>query len=492
MHFNLFNNLGKKIKIKFLTLNDTYQTNYFGKWAQKADEIIQNEIDPSTIFVKVFGGDYLFPSKYSAILDGHDMVLAGNASKFDVMGIGNHEFDEGQAVLSELALMTEQPILCSNLQKDILSQLNLKDNTSFIKNGIKFGAVGYLTQETPQLSIGAKDLTFEDITYVFDTQKEFLLSSDIKILIFHDNIQNIIAYLETHPEKKKLVDVIVTGHQHIVYTGYIDRGDYRIPIVQMGQDAYGLGYIEIEYNECFKCLTNSFVEVQVIPTDYPQTPEIDLLTKWVDEVSAPYFKQTIGVVQEYPLDGLRSTVRNQEANMGDLVVDAFLFSGQQTPLGVPLENIFAITNSGGIRNNSVLPIGFNITGETVYEILPFKNDLVALEIIGRTNVNNVINYLAATSFSKKGSGGWLQISKNIVFNYQTGTYELVGGTQGETDKFYLMVYDFLAGGGDGYTELQKLKKLDLDIPSQNSLIDYIGSLGGVVSYTNVYTRIILP
>ncbi len=492
MTFNLFHNLGKTIKIKFLTLNDTYQTNYFGRWAQKADEIIQNETDPKTIFVKVFGGDYLFPSKYSLILDGHDMVLAGNASKFDVMGIGNHEFDDGQATLSELALMTDTPLICSNLSLDVLSNLNMKVNTSFVKNGIKFGAVGYLIQETPQLSVGARDLKFENIDYVFDTQKDFLLSSDIKILVFHDDVEKIIAYLDLNPERKKLVDVIVTGHQHVVFTAYVDRGDYKIPIVQMGQDAFGLGYVELEYNVCFNRLTNSFVEVQVIPPTYPETPEIDLLTKWVDEVSAPFFKQTIGVVKDYPLDGLRATVRNQEANLGDLVVDAFLFTGNNTPLDCPRENIFAITNSGGIRNNSVLPIDFQITGETVYTILPFQNDLVALEIIGRTNVNNLINYLATTSFSKKGSGGWLQISKNLVFNYQTNTYELVGGTQGETDKFYLIVYDFLSIGGDGYTELQKLRKLEIDFPSQNSLIEYILSLGGTVSYTNVYTRIILP
>lgn len=43
MSFNLCNRLGKTIKIKFLTLNDTYETKYYGRWAFKANEIIQNE-----------------------------------------------------------------------------------------------------------------------------------------------------------------------------------------------------------------------------------------------------------------------------------------------------------------------------------------------------------------------------------------------------------------------------------------------------------------
>jgi 2',3'-cyclic-nucleotide 2'-phosphodiesterase/3'-nucleotidase/5'-nucleotidase len=480
----------KNIKIKILTLNDTYQTNYYGRWTQKANEIIDNEKDTSTIFVKVFGGDFLFPSKYSFILDGHDMILASNASQFNVIGIGNHEFDGGKPVLAELALMSNTPLLCSNLDLFVLSQLNMKDNYSFTINNVKFGAVAFLTQETPQLSNGSRDLKFESIKYVFETQKKFLLSSDIKILVFHDNIERIIEYLEFYPCDKELVDVIVTGHQHIVYAGYIDRPNYRIPIVQMGQDAFGLGYIELDYNTCCKRIVNSFVDVKVIPPTLPETPEIELLTKWVQDISAPYFQLTIGFVRDYPLNGLRQFVRNQEVNMGDLVADSFLYTGLVSSISAPKENIFAITNSGSVRNNSVLPIGFEITGEYIYTILPFQNSLVAIEIIGRSNVNKLINYLALTSLSKKALGGWLQISKNLFFDYITNTFELIDGTQGETDKFYLIVTDFLADGGDGYTELTKLKTLLIDVPVQNSLINYIGFLGGNVSYTDVYTRII--
>lgn len=485
----LINNKQKKIKI--LTLNDTYQTNYYGRWAQKAEEIIQNEPESDTIFVKIFGGDFLFPSKYSLVLQGHDMILASNASGFDAVGIGNHEFDGGKLVLAELSVMSNVPLLCSNLQPEILKQLNMVNNISFIKNNIKFGVVGFLIQETPQLSTGARDLTFENIDYVFETQKNFLLSSDVKILIFHDNIQKIIDYLEFNPEKKKLVDAIVTGHQHIVYTGYIDREGYRIPIVQMGQDAFGLGYIEIEYNRFFKCLTNSFVEVQIIPPTSPETQEIQVLTNWVIDVTAPFFKDTIGIVKDFPLDGLRQTVRNKEANMGDLLTDAYLFTGTSR-LEAISGNVFAITNSGSIRNNSIYPIDFEITGEVVYEIIPFPNNVVALEIIGRSNANALINYLATTSISKIGSGGWLQISNNLFFDYKNNNFELIGGSMSETDKFYLMCTDFTADGGDGYTELIKFKRLSIDLPTQLSLFEYVEKqLRGIISYSNIPTRIIL-
>lgn len=99
--------------------------------------------------------------------------------------------------------------------------------------------------------------------------------------------------------------------------------------------------------------------------------------------------------------------------------------------------------------------------------------------------------MALTSFSKIGSGGWLQISNNLLFNYKTNIFELIDGTQGQTDKFYLIIPDFLANGGDGYTELTKFNTLLIDVPFQNSLINYINYLGGNISYSNIYNRIIL-
>jgi 2',3'-cyclic-nucleotide 2'-phosphodiesterase (5'-nucleotidase family) len=478
-------------KIIFLTLNDTYQTDYFGKWSEKANEIIKNETDESSIFIKVLAGDFLFPNKYSSIFYGHDMILATNSSQFHFIGIGNHEFDYGTNILTELASMSNTPFLCSNLNFDLLSQYNLKDNYCFFHNNIKIGAVSYILQETSEMSPGAKDLKFKDLKYLFETQKKFLLSLDLKILIVHDVIQNIIDYFEMNPSDKNLVDVIITGHQHIIYIGYIHRGSYKIPIIQMGEDALGLGYIELFYDNYKNIIINSLADVKIIPPNTQETTEINLLTQWVQKISSPYFQMDVGVVINYPLYGLTSTIRNQESNLGDLVADAFLQTGIESPITSFKENIFAICNSGNIRNNAILPIGFQINGEYIYTILPFNDSIVAVEIIGRSNVNTLINNLAINSLNKIGSGGWLQISKNLLFNYKTNTFELLGGTKGKTDKFYLIVNNYLAQGGDGYNELIKFNKLLIDIPIQTSLINYIEFIGGNISYTNEYTRIIL-
>ena len=54
----------------------------------------------------------IFPNKYSSILNGYEMVLSINVVNFDVIGVGNHEFDNGKDSLNTLA-----QTLCSSLMK---------------------------------------------------------------------------------------------------------------------------------------------------------------------------------------------------------------------------------------------------------------------------------------------------------------------------------------------------------------------------------------
>jgi hypothetical protein len=101
----------------------------------------------------------------------------------------------------------------------------------------------------------------------------------------------------------------------------------------------------------------------------------------------------------------------------------------------------------------------------------------------------LINYIAEVSLSKQTLGGWAQISKNVVFDYVNHQYSLIGGSDSETDLFYLIVTDFLSNGNDGYTELKNYDRLLIDIPCQIALINYIKFLNNI-SYTTYYTRII--
>jgi 2',3'-cyclic-nucleotide 2'-phosphodiesterase (5'-nucleotidase family) len=309
-------------KIKFFTLNDTYEAKYFGKWAQKVDEIISADNHVNTINIRAIAGDFLFINKTSSILEGHDIVLATNVAKFDFMGIGNHEFDQGLNTLNDLSSMSCAPFLCSNLDKEDLKIINALDHYSITKKGILFGCVSFCTPETSFLTLAAKDLKFKNMDYVLTKNKDFLEKSDIKILLFHDNIENILKYFEINPSKLYLIDVIITGHQHIIVNSYIKRDDYQIPVIQAGVNAQVVGFIEINYNKHQKKLTNISNQSIEIPNNFPQKPEIKEISDWVEKITKPYFEKSIGIIKEYPLNGIELDIRSIETNLGVCMADA--------------------------------------------------------------------------------------------------------------------------------------------------------------------------
>ena len=288
-----------------------------------------------------------------------------------------------------------------------------------------------------------------------------------------------------------MIDVICCGHEHVFYTGYSSRKDFNIPIVQM-VDSQGVGYIELTFDTLTKKCIDSSANVLKIDSKQTQMQEIVTLNNWISSITEPIFKQIIGQVKDYDLNGISNYIRNNESNLGNLIADSFLYTGTTILTNVSANNICSFINSGSIRNNSIIPVLTDISVETIYSILPFSNLLVGIEIIGRTSMNKLLNYIALISLSKKSSGPWLQISKNIEFNYKTQTYTFKSDNYSETDKFYCILTEYLANGYDGYTELKNYKKIKIDIPSQNSLVTYIQYMNGNISYPNTNTRIFLP
>ena len=487
------------VNIKILTLNDTYDPKYMGQWKQKQVDIF-NVTPTDTLQLSIFGGDFLFPNKGSSIMQGNDMVLASNICHFDAIGVGNHEFDAGQNILAQLSLESNSPLICSNISKTTCDKLNLEYNYTLLKGGINVGIIAFVTQETSYISLGGTGIDFLSIDEMFNLHEKFLSNCDLKCLIFHAKISYLYDYMKLHPEKKKLVDFVVCGHEHIIFADYIERDNgCPIPVVEMGSDTSGIGIIDLVLNKTRKYPVESSVRVEVIDTlTAPIYPASKILLDWVNKIEAPFFKEEIGIVLNYNLNGIKSSIRNQETNLSDLVADSYLYSGIREPFAIIPENIASILNSGSIKNNSIIPINTKITTETVYTIVPFQNALYAIVVKGRSKFNELITYLGKASFSKKNTGGWLQISKNLVFNYVNNTYTLTNGTNNETDLFYLMMPDYLANGGDEYSELIKYDRLLLGTPCQNALINYIKfptanyGLNGQVSYATTYTRIILP
>lgn len=111
---------------------------------------------------------------------------------------------------------------------------------------------------------------------------------------------------------------------------------------------------------------------------------------------------------------------------------------------------FALTNNGGLR----VPIKKGeITMGDIFELMPFENELIVLEL-NDSDMLNLFNYIR--------QGESMALSEGIVVYYQDQTFQkaLIGQNNYEPgNKTYsLLTTDYLANGGSGMSFLKQIEK----------------------------------
>lgn len=120
---------------------------------------------------------------------------------------------------------------------------------------------------------------------------------------------------------------------------------------------------------------------------------------------------------------------------------------------------FAMFNNGGLR--AALPAGM-ITRGNIYELMPFENELVILEL-NDSLLQLVVNYIASRN-GNPVSGIRLQIadSSNTMVTF-------TGKTNGSRMEYRMLTSDYLANGGDKMEFLSSLKQEPLSIKIRDAL-----------------------
>ncbi len=127
---------------------------------------------------------------------------------------------------------------------------------------------------------------------------------------------------------------------------------------------------------------------------------------------------------------------------------------------------FAFSNYGGIRLNE-LPQGA-ITVGLIYELMPFDNHLVIVEIPGHI-VIELFNFFAKTN------GGW-PVSGQILATFSNNSLQklTINGQEVDPARIYkVATSNFLAEGGDNLNFLVPLKRVDYPIWIRDIMINDI-------------------
>ena len=124
-----------------------------------------------------------------------------------------------------------------------------------------------------------------------------------------------------------------------------------------------------------------------------------------------------------------------------------------------------LLNNGGIR--SIISKG-NISEKTAFELMPFENSIVVLELNG-LSIIKMIDYLRKVKLQHPISG--LQITLNN--DYTVNEVKINGVSIENEKKYYVATTDYLLEGGDKmYFLAETTKTTDINYKMRDILIDY--------------------
>ena len=199
----------------------------------------------------VHAGDFSQGTSYFTELGGNIEIDVLNALRFDVVTLGNHEFDNGIEELSRRLKNLEAEVVCANYDFEGTALDGLvKPYTIIRRGGKKIGIIGLLTDimEVVDADI-ARMLTYQEPSQVVNRLSGYLKEEkdcDMVICLSH------LGYGEDKDLAASVrnVDLIVGGHSHTLLDDkqvVKDLDGEDVIIVQNWKWGLNVGHLSIDF-----------------------------------------------------------------------------------------------------------------------------------------------------------------------------------------------------------------------------------------------------
>ncbi|MFF2271674.1 ExeM/NucH family extracellular endonuclease [Agromyces sp. NPDC058136] len=457
--------------------------------------------NPNTIFAAA--GDMIGASTFTSFIQQDTPTIeALNAAGLDVSAVGNHEFDQGFADLTDRVMpLALWEYLGANV-RNADGSAALPEYYTQTYQGVTIGFIGAVTDELPSLvsPAGIEGLVIEEPTIAVNRVADQLSDgkqengeADIVVLLVHEGAATTSLASATDPASRfgKIVlgandnvDAIVSGHTHLAYNHVIDGR----PVISSGQYGERFSVMDITYDKKSKSFTMKN-EIRTLmdgttalyaddPAVKPIVDEAVAVANVLGSVELGTATADFGrAVAANPV-GAPSFPENRggESTLGNLVADVQLWSlNSDQPRGVQI----AFMNPGGLRAD--LASG-SVTYREAADVQPFANTLVTLKLKG-SEVKQVLEQQwqpagASRPFLKLG------VNKEFTYTYNPLgtpgnriTEMFLGGQPIDLGATYTIGANaFLAAGGDNFTALTLgTEKADSGKVDLAAMVDYFAA-----------------
>ncbi|PJE97469.1 bifunctional metallophosphatase/5'-nucleotidase [Streptomyces carminius] len=450
--------------------------------------------------VTVAAGDMVGASPLlSGLFHDEPTVEALNAMDMDVVGVGNHEFDEGAAELLRLQKGgchpedgcyadgrvfegADYPILAANVVDERTGRPLLAPYTVKKLKGVKVGFIGVTLEGTPDIvtAEGIKGLKFLDEVETIDKYTRELKHKGVNavVALVHEgghpaspaynndcgadggNLSGPITEIARNTDAG--VDALITGHTHQPYVCSVPdpEGNDRL-VTSAASNGRLFTELTMEYDRRTRDIVRTSVEGsnRVVDRERAKAADITELLEFWQTLAAPVANRPIGWIAE-DIPSNRAT-GEPVFPLGELIADAQLAHARE----LDPETDLALMNPGGVRADLTYAASGGegdgvVTYAEGFTVQPFSNTVNVLTLSGEQLLTVLREQVSGAN---EASPRILQVSEGFTYTLdltRSGADRIVADSvrlNGEpidpAASYRVAVNSFLAGGGDGLATL---------------------------------------
>ncbi len=445
-------------------------------------------------FLLLDEGDFYQGTPMGTKSEGEAVIEYMNTVGYDLLTVGNHDFDNGWKNLKRLSEMANFPFLASNLYRQSTGDLAEFVKPYIIKEiqGIKIGIIGATLTSTPSMSFPehVEDLDFRPEVEGIKKYIPELKSQGVNMIIVSTHAW--LAYDPVEGYKEMMakradgtipenygssaqeianrvpgIDVMFSGHLHRgFYEPWEDPVNHTL-IFQNYANGSNLGHVNFYIHRKtgtlagYDYVSDDGAIFTLFEDDFlPDTAIARQIDYWVQKAEAG-FDEVIGL-STAPI----SRSGSGESPMGNLLTDAM-----RDAAGADI----AFSNHGGVR--SELGAGA-ITPRQIFSVMPFGNRVVVLKVTGEFLKALVEDRVSGNSRGMLISGAEIVIDRSKPDSSRVVKIDIGGKPIVMDQEYTLAVSDYLVEGNSGYDRLTGISPEQINYTGlllRQSLIDYIKS-----------------